>query len=134
MASLLVDTEQHDDEQEQHDDRTGINDDLHRGQELRVLLDEQHRHAEQCHHQHEGGVDRVACKHDAERAQDANGRGYHEGDRIGDGGGENVGHLPRTLPPKRLGILSRSTVRIEMFPVARSSRLPLWPPSGARTP
>ena len=38
--------------------------------------------------------------------------------------------IAATLPPKRREILFLSTVRMEMFPVASSSRLPLWPPSG----
>ncbi len=63
-----VDAEQHDDEQEQDDDRAGVHDHLHRGEELGVLLHEEHGDAEQGHHQHEGGVDRVAREHDPERA------------------------------------------------------------------
>ena len=42
-----VDAEQHDDEQEQHDDRAGVDDHLHRGEEVGVLGDEQHGDAEQ---------------------------------------------------------------------------------------
>ena len=40
---LAVDAEQHDHEQEEHDDRAGVDDDLHRGEELRVLEQEEHR-------------------------------------------------------------------------------------------
>ena len=130
-----VDAEKHDHEQEQNDDRARVHDDLHRGQELRVLLDEEHRDAEKRHHEHERRMDGVARQDDPERPDDADDRRDRERDGVGDrGGGEDVGHVPCTLPPKRREILSLSTVRMEMLPVAASSRRPLWPPSGVRTP
>ena len=57
----LVDTEQHDHEQEQHDDRAGVDDHLHGGEEVRLLRDEQHGDAEQGEHEAERGVHRVAA-------------------------------------------------------------------------
>ncbi len=107
----------------------------HGGEELGVLLDEKDRDAEQGHHEHEGRVDRVARQHHAQGTDDADHGRHGKGDGVRDGGGgEQVCHVPRTLPPKRLEILSRSTVRMEMFPVATSLRLSLWPPSAGRTP
>ena len=46
--------EQHDDEEEQHHYRARIDDDLHGRQELSVHSQEQHSHAEEGRHQHEG--------------------------------------------------------------------------------
>ena len=43
----LVDTEQHDHEEEQDHDRTGVHDDLHRRQEVRFLHDKDHGDTEQ---------------------------------------------------------------------------------------
>ena len=57
----VVDAEQHDHEQEQHDDRAGVDDDLHGGQEVGLLRDEEHGDAEQGEHEAERGVHRVAC-------------------------------------------------------------------------
>ena len=71
-SSVAVDAEQHDHEQEQHDDGAGVDDDLHGGQEVGLLGDEQHGDAEQGGHQAEGGVDRVAARAiDAEGADQA---------------------------------------------------------------
>ena len=75
---LAVDAEQHDHEQDQHDDGAGVDDDLHGGEELGVLLEEQHRHAEQRRHQAERRVDRVARDHDPDRAGQHDDRGHDE--------------------------------------------------------
>ncbi len=77
----LVDAEQHDHEQEQHDDGAGVDDDLHRGQEVGLERDEQDGHAEQREHQAQGAAHRVLAEDDAEgAAQDEQGReGEDEG-------------------------------------------------------
>ena len=67
MIVGLVDAQQHDDEEEQHHDGPGVDDDLHGGQELGVLGDEQHGHPEQGAHQAQRGVDGVARADHPER-------------------------------------------------------------------
>ena len=52
----LVDAEQHDHEEEEHDDGAGVDDDLHGGEEVGLLGDEQHGDAEQRHHQRQRRV------------------------------------------------------------------------------
>ena len=68
---LAVDAEQHDHEQDQHDDGARVDDDLHGGEELGVLVEEQHGDAEQRRDQAQRRVHRVAREHDAERADRA---------------------------------------------------------------
>ena len=46
-----VDPEEHDHEEEQDDDGAGVDDDLHGGQEVGLLLDEEDGHPEERHHQ-----------------------------------------------------------------------------------
>ena len=55
-----VDAEEHDHEEEEDDDGAGVDDDLHGGQEVGLLLNEQDGHAEERHDQAQGGVHRVA--------------------------------------------------------------------------
>ena len=72
---LAVDAEEHDHEEEQHHDGAGVDDDLHGGQEVGLLLDEEHGHPEQRHDQHQRGVHGVAGDHHAD------GAGEHDGGR-----------------------------------------------------
>ena len=65
---LAVDAEQHDHEQEQHDDRAGVHDDLHRGEQVSLLLDEEDRHAHQRRNERERGVHGIAGEYHSERA------------------------------------------------------------------
>jgi len=78
----LVDAEQHDHEEEQHDDRAGVDDDLHRGEEVGVFRHEEHGDAEQRHDQAERGVHRAARDHHADGAAEHDDRGEHEHQRL----------------------------------------------------
>ena len=60
-----INAQQHDHEQEQDDYRSGVDDDLNRGQERGVLKDKQHGHAKQGLDQEQGGVHRVAGRQHA---------------------------------------------------------------------
>ena len=67
-ATPAVDAEQHDHEEEQHDDRARVHDDLHGGEQVGVLHDEEHRHAHERDDEQQRGVHRVAREHHTERA------------------------------------------------------------------
>ena len=79
---LAVDAEQHDHEQEQHDDRAGVDDHLHRREQVRLLLDEEDRHAHQRDDEQQRRVHRVARQHHAQRAGERQ-RGEDEEDHRG---------------------------------------------------
>ena len=51
-----------------HDDRARVDDHLDRGEQLRVLEQEQHRHAHEREDEPQRGVHRVARQHDSQRA------------------------------------------------------------------
>jgi hypothetical protein len=79
---VLVDAEQRDDEQEQHDDRARVDDDLDDGDELRVLLEEEHGHRDQRQQQEQRVVHRVAREHHTEGADERERGTDHEDDRV----------------------------------------------------
>src|SRR5690606_14429805 len=84
-----VDGEQHEHEQDEDDDGAGVDDDLHGGQEVRLLGHEQHGDAEQGADERQRRVHRVLAEDDAQRADQA-GRG-------GDGEDDQLDH--QALPP-----------------------------------
>ena len=88
------DAEQHDHEQEQHDDRAGVHDDLDGGEEVRFQRHELHRHAEERQHEAERGVDRMAGRDHADRADEDHQRGDGEDDRFDHGAGSSGGRTP----------------------------------------
>jgi hypothetical protein len=60
LEGQILDVDQHDHEQEQDHDAAGVDQDLHRRQELGVAQHEEHRHHEEGLEQGEGGVDRAS--------------------------------------------------------------------------
>ena len=69
----LIDTHQHDDEKKQNHDRSGIDNDLHGGQELRIHREEKHGNSEQCEHHRERAVHRVLAHDDANGTEENHG-------------------------------------------------------------
>ena len=63
-----IDAEEHDHEQEEHDDGAGVDDDLHRGEEVGRLRDEGDGDADQRHDQAQRGVHGVLHRDDTDRA------------------------------------------------------------------
>ncbi len=116
---LAVDAQEHDHEQEQHDDGAGVHDDLDGRQEVGLLLDEEHGHAEQRHHEHQGGVDGVAGHHDADGAGEHDGRGDGEGQGVDGGGGEQRGHHQAPLSDEvpSVGVLPGAVSRPAVSPL-----------------
>jgi hypothetical protein len=58
---------EHDDEQEEHHDPAGIDQDLHRADELRLLEEEDAGHEQEARKQEKSGVDRVLRDDDRDR-------------------------------------------------------------------
>ena len=102
----LVDAEKHDHEQEEDDDGAGVDDDLDGGEEVGLLGDEEHGHAEQRRHQRQRRVHGVAVGDDAHGPAQDDGRGNEEDDS------STFSPRPRWRPRRRRD----------------------WPCSGARTP
>ena len=92
-----------------HDDRTGVDDHLDDGDEVRAEGDELDRHAEQRQHQPERSVHRIAQRDDADgSAEDhhRSGEEHHVFEKRG------VGHRPTTFTTEMLVRSLRSlTVR-----------------------
>jgi hypothetical protein len=60
----------------------GVDDHLHRGEELRLLGDEQHRDAEEGGHQAQRGVHGVRRQHHAQRTREADAPGDEEDEQL----------------------------------------------------
>ena len=78
-----VDADEHQHEQEQHQDCTGVDDDLHREQERRVLRGVQDREAHHHDGEQQGRVHGLAYDDHADRAHDHDRRQGPEGDHAG---------------------------------------------------
>ena len=107
-----VNTDEHDDEEEEHDDGPGVNDDLHGGQEIGLLSDEQDRDSEQRLDEHQRRVDRVAGDDHADAADEHRQRRHHEHQEVRPG--RRRGQQHQEAPP--------------------STASAAWPSSGSRTP
>ena len=130
-----VHADQHQHEQEQHQDGAGVDDDLHREQERRVLGGVLHRQADHHRRQAERRVHRLAGQHHAERAEHHHRCQQPEGHRLRGGRDLQGDHLcsPACVGPAaasaRVAPVSGSAcggraapVRVSGWPVVGSPR------------